>query len=84
GVLEDHLIHECLIIVLCPLKVAAHEGVMLSDPVRHSHYCFTLLTSYIVDTPEAMMLAAVGRKTSPVTMAMYKQFGDSFHHGPHT
>ncbi|KAG1763520.1 hypothetical protein EDD22DRAFT_952245 [Suillus occidentalis] len=58
GVLEDHLIHECLDIVLCPLKVAAHKGIILSDPVRHSCYCFTPLTSYIVDTPEAMMLAA--------------------------
>ncbi|KAG2105843.1 uncharacterized protein F5147DRAFT_746400 [Suillus discolor] len=33
GVLEDRLIHECLDIVLCPLKQAAHEGVMLSDPL---------------------------------------------------
>lgn len=30
------------------------------------------------------MLACVGGKTSPVTMAMYKQFGDSFHHEPCT
>ncbi|KAG1899327.1 uncharacterized protein F5891DRAFT_953870, partial [Suillus fuscotomentosus] len=84
GVLEDHLIHECLDIVLCPLKLAAREGVMLSDPVGHSRYCFTPLTSYIVDTLEAMMLAAVGGKTSPVTTAMYKQFGDPFRHEPHT
>ncbi|KAG1749456.1 hypothetical protein EDB19DRAFT_2022570 [Suillus lakei] len=39
---------------------------------------------YIVDTPEAMMLATVGGKTSPVTMAMFKQFGDPFHHEPRT
>jgi hypothetical protein len=84
GVLEDRLIHECLDIVLRPLKVAAREGVMLSDPIGHSRYCFTPLASYIVDTPEAMMLAAVGGKTSPVTMAMYKQFGDSFRHEPRT
>ncbi|KAG1854650.1 hypothetical protein C8R48DRAFT_609736 [Suillus tomentosus] len=32
GVLEDRLIHECLDIVLRPLKQAAREGVMLSDP----------------------------------------------------
>ncbi|KAG1842144.1 hypothetical protein F4604DRAFT_1597638, partial [Suillus subluteus] len=66
------------------LKLAARKGVMLSDPVGHSQYCFTLLTSYIVNTPEAMMLAGVGGKTSPVTMAMYKQFGDSFRHEPRT
>ncbi|KAG2106248.1 uncharacterized protein F5147DRAFT_653992 [Suillus discolor] len=84
GVLEDRLIHECLDIVLRPLKQAACEGVMLSDPVGHSRYCFTPLVSYIVDTPEAMMLATVGGKTSPVTMAMFKQFGDPFRHEPHT
>ncbi|KAG1905725.1 uncharacterized protein F5891DRAFT_1125768 [Suillus fuscotomentosus] len=33
GVLEDRLIHECLDIVLRPLKQAAREGVMLSDPL---------------------------------------------------
>jgi len=56
-------------IVLCPLKQAAREGP---------------LASYIVDTPEAMMLSTVGGKTSPVTVAMYKQFGDPFRHEPHT
>ena len=39
---------------------------------------------YIVDTPEAATLAGVGGKTSPVTMAMYKQFGDPFRHEPWT
>src|SRR6267154_362851 len=84
GILEDRLIHECLNIVLCPLKQAACEGVMMSDPVGHSRYCFILLVSYIVDTPEAMILSTVGGKTSPVTMAMYKQFGDPFCHEPRT
>ncbi|KAG2096725.1 uncharacterized protein F5147DRAFT_778234 [Suillus discolor] len=43
-----------------------------------------MLTSYIADMPEAMMLACVGGKTSPVTMAMYKYFGDPFQHEPRT
>jgi len=33
---------------------------------------------------EAMMLSTVGGKASPVTMAMYKQFGDPFRHEPRT
>ena len=84
GVLQDRLIHQCLDIILCPLKQAAVKGVMLSDPIGLSRYCFTPLASYIVDTPEAMMLSAVGGKTSPVTMATYKQFGDPFQHAPWT
>ncbi|KAG1726744.1 hypothetical protein EDD22DRAFT_789435, partial [Suillus occidentalis] len=84
GVLEDCLIHQCLDIVLVPLKQAAREGVMLSDLVGHSCYCFTPLASYIIDTPEGMILVTVGGKTSPVTMASYKQFGVPFLHEPRT
>ncbi|KAG1855876.1 hypothetical protein C8R48DRAFT_776244 [Suillus tomentosus] len=84
GVLEDHLIHQCLNIVLEPLKQSTRHGVMLSDPIGCSRYCFTALASYIADTPKAMMLAAVGGKTLPVMMAMYKQFGDAFRHEPWT
>jgi len=42
------------------------------------------IASYIVDTPEAAMLAAVGGKTSPITMATYKEFSDDFRHEPRT
>ncbi|KAG2045664.1 hypothetical protein BDR06DRAFT_1050404 [Suillus hirtellus] len=82
GVLEDRLIHQCLDIVLEPLKQAAQKGIMLSDPIGQSCYCFTALASYIADTLEAMMLATVGGKMSPVTMVMYKHFGDDFQHEP--
>ncbi|KAG1824624.1 uncharacterized protein BJ212DRAFT_1475922 [Suillus subaureus] len=78
GVLQDWLIHQCLDIVLEPLKLATQEGIMLSDPTGCSCYCFTPLVSYIADTPEAMMLTYIGGKMSPVTMAMFKQFGDAF------
>ena len=84
GVLEARLIHQCLDIVLAPLKQAAKLGVMLSDLWGQSRYCFTPMASYIVDTPEAALLAMVGGKTSPVTMASYKQFGDNFLHKPCT
>lgn len=47
-------------------------------------YCFTPLASYIYDSPEAVMLATVGGKTLPLTMVMFKQFGNPFHHEPHT
>ena len=84
GVLESRVIHQCLDIVLEPLKCAAKLGVMLSDPQGYNRYCFTPITSYIVNTPEAAMLSGVGGKTSPITMAMFKQFRDSFQHEPCT
>ncbi|KAG2059583.1 hypothetical protein BDR06DRAFT_873701, partial [Suillus hirtellus] len=47
-------------------------------------YCFTPLAGYITDTLEAIMLAFISRKMSPVTMAMYTQFRDTFQHEPCT
>ncbi|KAG1745144.1 hypothetical protein EDD22DRAFT_786121 [Suillus occidentalis] len=84
GILEAHLVHQCLDIVLKPLKQAACIGRMMSDPLRNLRYCFTPLASYIVDTPKACMLACVRGKTSPVTLTMYKEFGDTFCHPPCT
>lgn len=84
GVLESRLVHECIDDVVKPLKKAAEIGIMMSDPLGWRRYCFTPLVGAIVDTPEALLYAGVGGKTSPTTMAMYKQFGDPFRHEPRT
>ena len=84
SVLEDRLVHECLDIVLEPLKKATQYGTMLPDPDGNMQYCFTPLISYIANTPEATMITCVGGKMSPVTMAIYKHFGDPFCHEPQT
>ena len=82
GVLENRLVHECIDFVVKPLKKAAEIGVMMSNPLGWRRYCFTPLVSAIIDTPEALLYAGVGGKTSPLTMAAYKQFGDAFQHEP--
>ncbi|KAG2158271.1 uncharacterized protein EDB93DRAFT_1238045 [Suillus bovinus] len=69
GMLEDHLVHECLSIVLKPLMIVAEVGIMMYDLVGNVQHCFMPLAVYIVDTPEAAMLACVRGKTSPFTMA---------------
>ncbi|KAG1886159.1 hypothetical protein F4604DRAFT_1917863 [Suillus subluteus] len=84
GMLEDHLVHECLSIVLKPLMKAAEIGIMMSDPAGNVCHCFTPLAAYIVDTPEACMLACVHGKTSLFTLALYLEFGDGFRHPKHT
>ncbi|KAF8128259.1 hypothetical protein EV363DRAFT_1400742 [Boletus edulis] len=53
SVLDACLFHQCLDIVLRPLKEAARIGKMMSDPIGNLRYCFTPLMSYIVDMPEA-------------------------------
>ncbi|KAG0705982.1 hypothetical protein DFH29DRAFT_872715 [Suillus ampliporus] len=80
GMLEDCLVHVCLLIILKPLMIAAEVGIMMSDPVGNVQHCFTPLAAYIIDTLEAAMLACMRRKISPFTMASYLQFGDHFRH----
>lgn len=84
GVLESRLFHECLDIVLAPLKKAAEFGIMMTDPLGWKRFCYTPLAGYIVDTPESALIACVAGKTSSVTMAHFKQFGDDFRHEPRT
>ncbi|KAH7905390.1 hypothetical protein BJ138DRAFT_1138293 [Hygrophoropsis aurantiaca] len=80
GVLSDRLLHQSLDIVLEPLKIAASIGVMMSDPAGQLRYCFTPIAAYIADTPEQIAIATVLGLTSPVTMAVYTDFGDSERH----
>ncbi|KAI5982093.1 hypothetical protein EDD15DRAFT_2403257 [Pisolithus albus] len=85
SLLSDRLVHESLDFVLKPpLKVAAAVGVMMSDPVGNLRYCFTPLIAYIADTPEQSLLACISPKASPVSTAVYKEFGDPFPHPPRT
>ncbi|KAJ3560440.1 hypothetical protein NP233_g10837 [Leucocoprinus birnbaumii] len=82
SMLENRLFHASLDIVLEPLKVAARIGHLMSDPAGSLRWCFTPLAAYIVDTPESALIACVGGKTSSVTTATYKEFGDDFQHPP--
>jgi len=84
GALESRTIHLCLDVITHPLKLAARAGRMMADPRGYSRFCFTALASYIVDTPEAAMIAGVAGKTSHLTMADYRGFGDSARHEPRT
>ena len=83
SLLADQLIHESLDIILQPLKDATRFGVMMNNPLGNLWFCFTPLASYIVDTPEGCKLVGVAGKTSPITTASYKQFGDLIQHPLH-
>ena len=56
----------------------------MSDPLGSLRYAFTPLAAYIVDIQEAVVLAGVAGKTSHLTTAAYKEFGDAFRHLPCT
>ncbi|KAG1857798.1 hypothetical protein F4604DRAFT_1536272, partial [Suillus subluteus] len=80
GVLADRLLHQCIDIVIEPLKQAARLGIMMSDPAGFSRYCFTPLVAYVADTPEELIIACITMNASPVTMATRTSFGDPDHH----
>ncbi|KAG1854544.1 hypothetical protein F4604DRAFT_1591235 [Suillus subluteus] len=81
-VLADRLLHQCIDLVVEPLKQAAHLGIMMSDPQGFSRYCFTPLVAYVVDTPEELVIACATMNSLPVTMATRKDFGDPIRHPP--
>ncbi|KAG6372918.1 hypothetical protein JVT61DRAFT_6943 [Boletus reticuloceps] len=68
--LQDHLFHQALNIVLSPLKVATEVGVMMSDPIGNLRYCFTPLASWITNTPEESLIAATGPKALPIVILL--------------
>ena len=78
------MIHECLDFILQPLKTVASIGIMMSDLWGGLHYCFMPLAGYIMDFQEAIVIAGVMGKTSPITMVNYKQFGNAIRHEPCT
>ena len=80
GVMENRLIHHCLDIVSTPLKQASANGAFMADSLGRARCYFTPIVAYIVDTPEAAVVASVGGKTSHLTLALYKTFGDHFRH----
>jgi hypothetical protein len=86
GVLENRLLHLSLDIVCAPLKRVCRYGDWISDPLGQRRFGYTPIASYIADSPEAAALAGVGggNKTSYLTMADYRRFGDSFRHEPRT
>ena len=80
GIMENRLFHHCLDIVCKPLKEASTNGIPMADSLGRIRLCFTPIAAYIVDTPEAALIAGVGGKTSHLTLASHKSFGDHFRH----
>ncbi|KAG2348379.1 hypothetical protein BDR05DRAFT_868141, partial [Suillus weaverae] len=75
GLLEAHVWHKCMDLVLQNLKVAAGVGEFMVDPMGCWRYTFTPLVAHIADLPEQTMIVCVSKNTSPTTLAMQAQFG---------
>ena len=80
GVIENRLMHHCLDIICQPLKQVSARGAFMGDSLGRIRCYFTPIIAYIVDTPEAAVIATVGGKTSHFTLASHCHFGDHFRH----
>lgn len=78
--LRDRLLHNCLRIVLQPLRTISEQGKEMIDAKGQKRMCYTVLSMYLVDLPEATRLAGVTSRRSPVTIAKSQQLGDPFRH----
>jgi hypothetical protein len=77
---RDRVFHRCIRTVLAPLRKVAKEGKHMSDSQGNTRFCFTVLSMYMVDYPEATRLAGVISNTSTVTLASSSHLGDSYRH----
>ncbi|KAG2040848.1 hypothetical protein BDR03DRAFT_932486 [Suillus americanus] len=59
GLLEAHIWHKYMDLVLQNLKVAAGVGEFMVDPMGCQHYAFTPLAAHITDLPEQTMIIGV-------------------------
>ncbi|KAG2030167.1 hypothetical protein BDR03DRAFT_1017429 [Suillus americanus] len=84
GILQARLWHKCVDLVCANLKITAKDGCFMPDPSQYIRYVFTQLVAHICDLPEAMMIAAVSKSASPITMAMQANFGDGVLYPPRT
>ncbi|KAG1740221.1 uncharacterized protein EDB91DRAFT_1237383 [Suillus paluster] len=64
GLLEAHVWHKCMDLVLQNLKVAAQVGKPMVDPMGCRCYVFTPLAAHIADLPEQLMIACISKNTT--------------------
>ncbi|KAG2738577.1 hypothetical protein P692DRAFT_201873865 [Suillus brevipes Sb2] len=75
SILQARLWHKCMDLVFANLKVAAKDGCFMPDPSRYIRHVFTPLVAHVCDLPEATMIAAVSKNSSPLTMATRQEHG---------
>lgn len=75
GVLNKRLYHLCMDIVTKALKECSVDPILMSDADGNMCLVRTILLSHIADLPEQQMIACVGTKSSPITMARFHDLG---------
>ncbi|KAI6002643.1 hypothetical protein F5J12DRAFT_722914 [Pisolithus orientalis] len=69
AVLSSHVYHFAISIMMKNLKLAHHDGVVLSDPNSDLCIIHTPLVAWITYYPEQLLVACVSSKNSPISIA---------------
>ncbi|KAH9011301.1 hypothetical protein EDB84DRAFT_1590710 [Lactarius hengduanensis] len=82
-ILSAHLWHACMDKAFARCKRTAITGCFVADPHGRLRWSFPLLATWIADLPEQHLISAVAKSTSPQSLAVTKQFGDTQCHPSH-
>jgi hypothetical protein len=77
AVLSARIYHICISTIVCNLKVAEADGMLMSNPSGNLRLCHTPLASWIADLPEQRLIAGVLGNQSPISEATSSSFGSS-------
>lgn len=70
AVLAARVYHHAISIIMKNLKVAAQDGMVMSDLTGHLRVMHTPLVAWIADYPKQLLIACVSSKNSPISTAM--------------
>jgi hypothetical protein len=82
--LKNRLFHQCLELVLAPLKESGVTGVSMTDSTGAERLCFPIIASYIADLPEQQLINVAASNQHPTTTASQKNYGSEEPHPPRT
>ena len=77
AILSACIYHIWISTIVCNLKVAEADGVLMSDPSGNLQLCHMQLASWITDLPEQHLIAGVLGNQSPISEATLSSFGSS-------
>jgi hypothetical protein len=83
-VLQNRFFHQCVELVLEPLKAAGLESVKMADSLGNVRRCFPRLAAYLADYPEQGLINIARAGHSPTTIATNQDLGDTNPHPPRT
>lgn len=84
GVLKSRYFHQCLRLILSPLREAGVHGVEMKDSLGDVRLFFPRLAAYLSDYPEQILIACAGVNSSPTSTARFHQLGNSQPSPPRT